>query len=249
MTHQLFHGDCLQIMPRLPDKSVNMVFADLPYGTTYAPWDSVISLPHLWAEYERLCRPDAAIVLTASQPFASQLVSSKPSWFRCEWVWDKVNGANFANANRQPLKVHESVLVFSAKQPFYSPQKTPGPRNHVQGASRANIAETRRIKDRVRDDLSGMKFPKSIVVVPKHSSQSRHHPTEKPVALADYFIRTYSRPGDTVLDNTMGAGGTGVAAVALGRHFVGIEKERRFYDIAEQRVMAAETESLERMLA
>lgn len=178
------------------------------------------------------------IVLTASQPFTSALVMSNIKEFRVEWVWDKVNGANFANANRQPLKTHESVLVFASGQTTYNPQKTQGKPNHAQGKN-AGIrnCETQLIKDRVEDDLSGMKFPKSIQTFPKHSSQLKLHSTQKPEALFEYFIRTYSNAGETILDCTAGSGTTGVAARACGRNSILIDSDESCIEIMKARLI------------
>lgn len=233
---QLIHGDCLDKMKDIPDGSVDMVFADLPYGITYAKWDSIIPMNLLWAEYGRVIKQNGAICLTASQPFTSMLVASKPDWFRCEWIWNKENPTNFANANKQPLKQHEQVLVFGKQRTVYYPQKVTGKPNHVQGRSTANVSETRLISDRVGDDLSGMKFPKTIVTIPKHSSQCGNHPTEKPVALMQYFIKTYTLEGETVLDNTMGSGSTGIACINTKRNFIGIEKDDKYFEIAKKRI-------------
>ena len=233
---QLIHCDCLEKMRDIPDGSVDMVFADLPYGTTYAKWDSIIPMHFLWPEYERIIKNNGAICLTASQPFTSLLVASKPEWFRCEWIWNKENPTNFANANRQPLKQHEQVLIFGKLGTVYYPQKVAGKPNHIQGKSTVNLSETRLISGRVEDDLSGMKFPKTIITIPKHSSQCGNHPTEKPVALMEYFIRTYSLEGDTVLDNTMGSGSTGIACVNTKRNFIGIEKDDKYFEIAKSRI-------------
>jgi DNA modification methylase len=229
-------GDCLEKMKDIPNESIDMIFADLPYGTTYAKWDSIIPIEKLWDAYERIIKPNGAICFTASQPFTSLLVTSNPSWFRCEWIWNKENPTNFANANIQPLKQHESVLIFSKQKTKYFPIKTVGKINHIQGNSKKNISDTRLISDRVKDDLSGMKFPKSIITIPKHSSQCKYHPTEKPVALMEYFIKTYSQEGDTVLDNVMGSGSTGVACINTKRNFIGIEMEKEFFRIAEERL-------------
>jgi site-specific DNA-methyltransferase (adenine-specific) len=225
----IHEGDCIDIMRTLQAASVDMVLADLPYGTTYAPWDCTISLDALWTEWLRVTKPNAAIVLTASQPFTSALVMSRPKLFRCEWIWDKVNGANFANANKQPMKTHESVLVFATGQPTYNPQKIEGAKNHTQGNSlKANVSETRLISKRISDDLSGMKFPKSIQIFPKHSSQSRLHSTQKPVDLFAYFIRSYSNEGDLILDCTAGSGTTGEAALREGRSAVLIDNKPEY---------------------
>jgi site-specific DNA-methyltransferase (adenine-specific) len=184
MKPKIHQGDCLEVMATLADASVDMILADLPYGTTYAPWDCPISLGALWAAWERILKKNGAIVLTASQPFTSVLVMKRLSWFRCEWIWNKVNAANFANANRQPLKNHESVLVFAEGQPTYNPQKIPGAKNHIQGKNaKARRCETQIISERAPDDFSGLKFPKSIQTFPKHSSQLKLHSTQKPVGV------------------------------------------------------------------
>lgn len=233
---QIHHGDCLSVMREIPPGSVDMVLADLPYGTTYAPWDSVISLDRLWPALRRVAKPKAAMIFTASQPFTSVFVCSNIKEFRVEWIWDKVNGANFANANKQPMKTHESVLVFASGQPAYNPQKTRGRPNHVQGKNaRSRNCETQLIKERVADDLSGLKHPKSIqsdealegvvVTFPKHSSQSKLHSTQKPVDLFEYFIRTYSREGETVLDCAAGSGTAGEAALRCGRRAILIDND------------------------
>lgn len=218
----IYEADCLSFMAKMTDGSVDLVLTDLPYGTTYAPWDSVIPLDALWAQWLRVAKPKAAIVLTAVQPFTSVLVMSQPKLFRCEWIWDKVNGANFANASHQPLKVHESVLVFSREgKPVYNPQKTLGAKNHVQGKNaKPRNCETQLIKERAADDLSGLKFPKSIQTFPKHSSQSKAHSTQKPVPLFEYLIRTYSNENALVLDCAAGSGTTGEAARNCGRHAI-----------------------------
>lgn len=232
----LMLGDCLERMKEIPDGSVDLVLCDLPYGTTYATWDAVIAFDELWREYWRVARLDAAVVLTANQPFTSALVASQPKAYRCEWVWNKHNASNFANAKRQPLKQHESVLVFSRKACRYFPQMVPGTRNHVQGRSTVNKSDTRLIHRRVADDLSGLKYPKTILDFPKHSSQVGLHPTQKPVDLMAYMVRTYSLEGELVLDNCMGSGSTGVACVQEGRRFIGIEKDRSYFEIAYNRI-------------
>lgn len=233
-------GDCLDLMRTLPDASVDMVLCDLPYGTTYAKWDNVISMPELWSHYARIVKPKGAIVLHAAQPFSALLVCSKPDWYRTEWIWDKEYPTNFANANRHPLKQHENVIVFGQQPTNYYPQKVRGAVNHKQGVSTVNRSDTRLINGRVQDDSSGLKFPKSILRFPKHSSQCGLHPTQKPIALAEYLIRTYSRPGEIVLDNTMGSGTTGVACVNTGRRFIGIENHEPYFDVARQRIAEAD---------
>jgi len=232
----LYCGDCLEVMPQLPEQSIHCVLADLPYGTTYAKWDSVIPLHKLWMEYRRLIIGTGVLVFTASQPFTTILIQSNIEWFKYEWIWDKENPTNFANAKKQPLKQHENVVVFSRGQSPYYPIKTPGKPNHKQGSSKTNISETRLISERTVDDLSGMKYPKSILHFPKHSSQCGLHPTQKPVELMSYLIRTYTQPGEIILDNVFGSGTTGVAAMQEGRQFIGIEKEKEYFDKACQRI-------------
>jgi site-specific DNA-methyltransferase (adenine-specific) len=232
----LMLGDCLERMKEIPDGSVDMILCDLPYGTTYAKWDKVIPMDKLWGEYGRIVKSNGAIVLNASQPFTSLLICSKLDWFRTEWIWDKTNATNFANANKHPLKQHESVIVFGKTPTVYYPQKVQGKANHKQGNSKTNISETRLISSRVEDDLSGLKFPKTIMDFPKHSSQCGLHPTQKPVELCEYLIKTYSLEGETVLDNTMGSGTTGLACKNLNRSFIGIEMDEKYFEIAKQRI-------------
>lgn len=232
----LYNGDCLEVMKEIPTGSVDMILCDLPYGTTYASWDSVIPSKQLWASYKRLIKKNGAIVLFGVQPFSSYLITSNPEMFKYQWVWNKVNGSNFANANRQPLKCHEDILVFYEGQCLYNPQKTVGKPNHVQGSSKKNVSETRLISDRVGDDLSGLKHPKSIQTFSKHSSQCGLHPTQKPVDLCEYLIKTYTNEGEWVLDNTMGSGTTGVACVNTSRNFIGIEKDEKYFEIAKERI-------------
>jgi DNA modification methylase len=233
---QIYLGDCLQVMESFPAHSVNAIISDLPYGTTYAPWDSVIPLVDLWHGLCRVLVPGGAVVFTASQPFTSALVTSNLKWFRCEWIWDKVNAANFANSKKQPLKVHENVLVFCEHQPLYKPERVPGAINHTQGRSQSNVSETRLISGRVADDLSGLKYPKSIQTFPKHSSQCRLHSTQKPLSLMRYFVRTYTNEGDVILDPACGSGTTCVAALTENRHFLGIDNNEDCYTTATKRV-------------
>jgi site-specific DNA-methyltransferase (adenine-specific) len=234
---KIIQGDCLEAMATLPDTSIDMILTDLPYGTTYAPWDNLIPFNGLWFAWKRIIKDKGAIVLTASQPFTSYLVLSNPKWFRCEWIWDKLIGSNFANANRQPLKVHENVLVFASGQTTYNPQKTLGTKNHSQGtSSKEKGSELLLIKDRTPDDLSGLKFPKSIQTFSKHSSQSKLHSTQKPAELFEYLIRTYSNVGETVLDCTAGSGTTGEAAIKCGRKAILIDNDPACIEIMHKRL-------------
>lgn len=240
-------GDCLDVLPTLAEGSVDLVLCDPPYGTTACKWDAVIPFDAMWAQLRRVVKPRGAIVFTASQPFTSALVMSNPKAFAHAWVWDKVFGANFVQAKRQPLKVHEDVLVFGldGKQPSYSPQMTKRDKPITKGGNKQSaaipIARTEAAKAfgesrKVYDE----KFPTSVLQFSSRADHNRgHHPTQKPVALMEYLVRTYSNPGDTVLDFTMGSGTTGVACVNLGRRFIGIEREPSYADIARQRIAAA----------
>ena len=233
---EIHEADCLVYMRDIASASIDMILTDLPYGTTYAPWDLVIPLKELWSAWLRIVKPKGAIVLTASQPFTSQLVMSRPDLFRCEWIWNKINAANFANANKQPLKVHESVCVFATGQTTYNPQKTQGTPNHSQGRNaRARSCETQKISERSSDNLDGAKFPISIQTFPKHSSQSKLHSTQKPVDLFRYLIETYSNPGEIVLDCCAGSGTTGEAAALAGRRAILIENDSRHIETIRRR--------------
>lgn len=227
---ELYQGNCLLWMHALADASVDLVLCDLPYGTTQNKWDSVIPFGPLWEQYKRVCK--GAIVLTAAQPFTSALVMSNVDSFKYQWVWEKSNCSGFANAKKQPLRSHEDVLVFYGRPSTYNPQGTvpcaPKVRTKETGA---NMGRTG-FKDGYVQTVTG--YPKSVI---KIASQSKTvHPTQKPVALMEYLIRTYTNLGDTVLDNCMGSGTTGVACINTGRKFIGIEQDYKYFNIARERI-------------
>lgn len=235
MTISLHHGDCLEKMRLIPSGSVDMVMADLPYGTTQNKWDSVIPLEPLWKEYKRICK--GAIVLTAAQPFTSVLVCSNLQGFRYDWTWRKPKGTGHLNAKKQPMRDKEDILVFYDEQPTYNPQFTAGlPYKDKSGKGQStNYGADKRIGE----DNDGKRYPKQVIefgVVERGTV----HPTQKPVALMEYLIRTYTNPGQTVLDNTMGSGTTGVACVKTGRNFIGIERDPDYFAIAEKRIREAD---------
>lgn len=234
---QLFQGDCLEIMPTLVPGSVDLVLCDLPYGTTANPWDAVIPLEPLWAEYKRLRKSHTPVVLHGSQPFSTNLIVSNRAEFRYEWIWDKTKGGNFVLARKQPMKSHENVLVFYAKQPLYCPQmETRGtPRKKGGGKRSDNIATG----VAPVESFNNLYYPRSIVIFSTASRKDKFHPTQKPIGLAEYLIKTYTNPSDTVLDNCMGSGTTGVACVNTGRSFIGIEKDPTYFDIAQRRIKEA----------
>ena len=229
MAMNLMLGDCLERMKEIPGSSVDMILCDLPYGTTRNKWDSVIPFDCLWREYERIC--SGAIVLTASQPFTSSLVMSNPRLFRYAWVWEKSLKTNFLNAKKQPLRSHEDVLVFYAKQPTYNPQGLrPG---KITGGNRLTGSYGAWTPNGTEQENTG--YPASVLKI-ANPNQGNVHPTQKPVALMEYFIRTYTNEGETVLDNCMGSGTTGLAAKNLNRNFIGIEKDAGYFEIAKQRL-------------
>ena len=243
--NKIYNEDCLEGMKRIPDKSVDMILCDLPYGTTACKWDTIIPFEPLWEQYERIVKDNGAIVLTASQPFASALVMSNLKLFRYEWVWDKNNPTNFAMAKKQPLKYHETILVFAKKQTEYYPIKWQGKPNHKQGLLKNDQqSEVYGKIKRTEDNLSGMKYPRSIIEISKHSSQGGLHPTQKPVALFEYLVKTYTNEGETVLDNCMGSGTTAIACINTNRNFIGFELDETYFNIANERI----EKSLERVI-
>ena len=233
-TINLIRGDCLETMAEIADGSVDMVCADLPYGTTSCKWDTVIPFAPLWEQYRRVCKPNAAIVLTASQPFTSALVMSNPKGFKHEWIWRKDKAGNFAAAKYAPMKIHESVLVFCHGQINYNPIKTLRDKPIIRGNSSANgtaknLASSSRFCGHTRKVFID-RCPESII--PFGTVRKTIHPTQKPVALMEYLIRTYTNADELVLDNTMGSGTTGVACINTGRRFIGIERDENYFNIA-----------------
>lgn len=231
MRVDLRQGDCLEILPTLEAGSVDMVLCDLPYGTTQNKLDSVIPLDRLWAEYWRVVKPNGAVVLTAQTPFDKVLGVSCLKHLKYEWIWQKELGTGHLNAKKQPMKFHENVLVFYRQQCTYNPQFEAGKaysQKSGRGSSNYGSQET------VVTENSGFRYPKSVQLFAR--DRDGLHPTQKPVALMEYLIRTYTNEGETVLDNTMGSGTTGVAARNTGRNFIGIERDPAYFAIAEQRI-------------
>jgi DNA modification methylase len=230
-------GDCLEILPTLADKSVDAIITDLPYGTTACSWDVVIPFAPMWEQVKRLCK--GAFVTTASQPFTSLLITSNLDWFKYEWVWQKSGANNFIACNREPMKVHENVVVFGEKYPPYNPQMTAGKPYTITAHSIPLVkGKTSGADPKPMQTVNtGTRYPRTVVNYPL---DKKDHPTQKPVALYEYLIQTYTNAGDTVLDFTMGSGTTGVACVKLGRNFIGIEKEPKYYEIAERRIKEAQ---------
>tara|TARA_A100001388_G_scaffold223538_1_gene174350 strand:+ start:606 stop:1328 length:723 start_codon:yes stop_codon:yes gene_type:complete len=227
-------GDCLDILPTLPDDSIDMVMVDLPYGTTACKWDSIIPLDFLWEQYNRICKKNAAMLFTSAQPFTTTLASSNINNFRYEWIWEKPQGTNPMNAKVMPLKSHENILVFYRSKPTYNPQMWYSTPYSGFSSDTSKIGEVYgNQQSKHRDNPEGSRYPKTVL---KFKQEKGLHPTQKPVGLMEYLIKTYTNEGDTVLDNTMGSGTTGVACVNCNRSFVGIEMDKKYYQISKERV-------------
>ena len=226
-------GDCLEVMQGIPDKSIDMILCDLPYGTTACTWDTIIPFVPLWKQYRRIIKDNGAIVLTASQPFTSALIMSNIKMFKYEWIWIKTRACNFNLVKYRPLKMHENILIFGGKN--YYPIKEPKIGSSLQRTKYAY--RTEKISEHFKCNERGFrtedKYPSSYL---KINSSVGYHPTQKPVALFEYLIRTYTKEGETVLDNCIGSGTTAVACVNTGRNYIGIEKEEKYCRIAEERI-------------
>ena len=231
---RLFLGDCLDILPQLEDNSVDMILCDLPYEKTACSWDSIIPLESLWNEYHRIAKENAAMVFTAVQPFTTFLINSNLKNFRYEWIWEKPQGTNPLNKDFMPLRSHENILVFYRKPPTYNPQMEKGSPYKGFQSQKSLIGEIYgSVKSKHRNNEEGTRFPKTVLKFPQEKGL---HPTQKPVPLMEYLIKTYTNESDVILDNTMGSGTTGVAAIKAKRKFIGIEKDKIYYDISVKRI-------------
>ena len=243
-TNVCYQGDCLEVMKGIEDKSVNMVLADLPYNTTACHWDVLIPFEPLWEQYKRIIKDNGAIVLTASQPFTSALVMSNPDMFRYEMIWEKERPTNIFLMKKQVGKVHENILIFYKNQPVYNPQTEPAkqPKNNQNNESQKgemNVIETfGKTKTKISDSYNPkIRNPRSVLRVNRGTrGNQKLHPTQKPVALFEYLIKTYTNEGDLVLDNVAGSGTTGVACKNLNRNFILIEQDEKYCDIIKERV-------------
>ena len=251
MVNQLFEEDCLECMKRIPNESIDMILCDLPYGTTQNKWDSIIPLEQLWSEYNRIIKPNGAIVLTSQGVFTAQLILSQSKLFKYKWVWEKSKPTNFLNAKKQPLRKHEDVCVFYKKQPTYNPQMTEG-EPYNKGVRKNQLSGSYGDFQPVHVQSDGERYPVDIVYVKTAESEGEVvHPTQKPIELGRYFVRTYTKHGDIILDNTFGSGSFLVAALLEGRNFIGIEKNEDvalfkkekidYIDVAKRRLFLAWT--------
>ena len=240
MINQIIQGDCLIEMKNIADKSIDMILCDLPYGTTACKWDTIIPFEPLWEQYKRIIKDNGAIVLTASQPFTSALVMSNIKMFKYEWVWDKKLGTGFGNANKMPLKNHENVLVFYKHLPKYNPQfsiGTPYKKGKSAVSEQSVYGKNGLKKDKEFSVNDGKRFPKTIINdITNANHRDRFHPTQKPVSLFEYLIRTYTSEQDVILDNCAGSFTTAVAADNTKRRWICIEKEKNYCDIGLKRI-------------
>ena len=243
---KIYNMDCLEGMRQIPDGSIDAVICDLPYGTTQNAWDSVIPLDELWAQYKRICKPTAAIVLTASQPFTSKLIMSNLEMFKHEWIWVKNRGGNFANTVREPAKEHEEVLVFSQGGWTYNKQmqqRSPGGAGRVKyGFNIVPDSENYGKFTTPGNERGELRVPSSVQYFNTSCGDDHFHPTQKPVDLLRYLVLTYTNEGDTVLDNCMGSGTTAIACIKERRHFIGFELSKEYFDKAQRRIKAEQAQ-------
>ena len=237
---ELWHGDCLEKMWNIADASVDMIFTDLPYGTTKCKWDSVIPLEPLWKHYRRIIKENGAIVLFAQTPFDKILGASNLEMLRYEWIWEKTQATGHLNAKKMPMKAHENLLVFYKKLPTYHPQMTEGHEPVHSYTKRISVQNNTELYGFMGREIRGggetVRYPRSVLRFASDKQTSHLHPTQKPLALCEYMIRTYTDEGDLVLDSCMGSGTIGVACKNLNRRFIGIEKEEKYFEICKRRI-------------
>ena len=249
MINQLYEADCLECMKDIPDGAIDMILCDLPYGMTQNQWDCYIPLDLLWEQYTRIIKHNGAIVLTSQGVFTAKLILSQPKLYKYKWIWEKSKPTNFLNAKKQPLRKYEDVCVFYKKQPTYNPQMIPG-EPYDKGVRKDQLSGSYGDFQPVHVRSSGERYPTDIIYVKTAESEGEVvHPTQKPIELGRYFVRTYSKPGDVILDNTFGSGSFLVAALMEGRNFIGIEKnedvalfkkdEIDYIDVAKRRLFLA----------
>lgn len=234
---KLYKGDCLEVMKDIPDKSIDMILCDLPYGTTACKWDVVIPFDKLWEQYNRIIKDNGAIILFGSEPFSTELRHSNLKMYRYDWIWQKTIASNFALSKKQPQKKHENIMVFYKKQPTYNPQMEEG-KPYTDKRNKGNRNVVVGIENNFKRqpiENKGTRYPSSIQKF-SNGNNKNVHPTQKPVALLEYLIKTYTNEGETVLDNCMGSGTTGVACKHTNRRFIGIELDDKYFEIAKKRI-------------
>ena len=237
--NKIYNEDCLVGMNDVPDKSIDMILCDLPYGTTKNKWDSIIDLDELWNHYNRIIKDNGAIVLTAQTPFDKVLGVSNLKMLKYEWIWEKTSATGHLNAKKMPMKAHENILVFYKKPPTYNPQKTTGHERKVSTAKhKRNSKNSSNYGESSATTYdSTERYPRSVQLFSTDKQKSSLHPTQKPVALFEYLIKTYSNEGETVLDNCMGSGTTAVACMNTNRNYIGFELDKDYYELANERII------------
>ena len=234
--YSLLFGDCLERMKEIPDGSVDLILTDPPYGTVKCSWDSVIPFEPMWNELKRIIKPNGAIVLFGAEPFSSLLRCSNIKDFKYDWVWEKSKATGFLNSKRQPLRAHEIISVFYSKPPTYTPQMTEGVAYNKGVRKEQTQNDVYGSFDQVEVKSDGLRFPRSVQYFKTAESEGGFHKTQKPVALLEYLIKTYTQENETVLDFTFGSCSTGVSALNTNRRFVGVEMEEKYFDIGVNRM-------------
>lgn len=236
--NRIYQMDCLEGMKLIPDKSIDMILCDLPYGTTKNKWDSIINLEKLWVQYNRIIKDSGAIVLTAQTPFDKVLGCSNLKMLKYEWIWEKTSATGHLNAKKMPMKAHENILVFYKSPPTYNPQKTTGHERKVSKAEhKVNCVMTSNYNEHGLTSYdSTERYPRSVQVFATDKQKEAYHPTQKPVALFEYLIKTYTNEGYVILDNCIGSGTTAVAALKNNRKFIGFETESEYIEVANMRI-------------
>ena len=243
MDTKIYKGDCLELMKEIPDESIDFICCDPPYGTTSIKWDSVLDFNKMWDQYDRIIKPKGVMCLFGSQPFSAQLICSKLEWFRYELVWNKNKCGSPGLAKKRPMKTHENILIFYKNAGgTYNPQMTEGKPFKRKSKNKEGYVGKKNdhgygLKPRKEFENKGTRYPKSILNISRNfSAQQQVHPTQKPVPLMEWLIKTYSNEGEVVLDNCMGSGSTGVAAVRLNRKFIGMEYDDQYFEICQERI-------------
>ena len=234
---ELYKGDCIEVMKSIPNKSIDMILADLPYGTTQCSWDEVIPFDKLWNQYNRVIKDRGVIALFGAEPFSSKLRVSNMKNYKYDWIWEKSKATNFLNAKRQPLRAYENICIFYKKQSIYNPQMTEGDSYNKGVRKQQTNNDVYGEFEQVEVKSDGLRYPRNVVYFKTVESEGKtYHKTQKPVALLEYLIKTYTNKGNVVLDNVMGSGSTGVACLNTNRKFIGIELDEDYFNIAQNRI-------------
>src|SRR5574344_1670095 len=236
MINKVLQGDCLELMRNIPDKSIDMVLCDLPYGTTACKWDVIIPFEPLWEQYKRIIKDNGAIVLFGSEPFSSYLRLSNIKMYKYDWKWEKTKATGFFDAKKRPLNNFEDICVFYKKQCLYNPQMTKAQKIYKRGFVKRKKSDCYGEEKDFEQKETGKRYPKRIIKIENANTKDIVHPTQKPVALFEYLIKTYTNEGDLVLDNCAGSGTTAIACMNTNRNYILMEKEQKYYDIIQDRI-------------